>query len=99
MAAKQRATGYEDAYLAVSQRRGDIFTISEKDWDDIHIRFAPKPDDEETQAKHLAVCAKCPWNKDNVCEHFGCLPCKQRKNGGLPWMVAQIGAKCPDKRW
>lgn len=51
----------------------------------------------EAYEKAKAVCAACPWcNKEFdtwICEHIGCLPCVQRKNGGLLAMLKQAGAR------
>ena len=50
-------------------------------------------------AARREVCRRCAWNQDNICQHFGCLPCQQRKDGGL-WRKTLLSAeKCPDLKW
>jgi hypothetical protein len=46
-----------------------------------------------------AHCAKCDWNRDWICEHIGCLPCKQRQAGGLRAQIRQPGTRCPALLW
>ena len=50
---------------------------------------------QETIAEREKVCGACEWNRDWVCEHIGCLPCKQRKEGGLKLLAASSAFRCP----
>ena len=44
------------------------------------------------------VCGKCEWNFSWICQHTGCLPCKQRSEGGLKALIRTSEFTCPIKR-
>ena len=46
-----------------------------------------------------AVCADCQWNVNWVCEHIGCLPCRQRRSGGLKAHFIDLAFKCSAHKW
>ncbi len=45
------------------------------------------------------ICAQCDWNQDWICQHPGCLPCRQHKEGGLRAVIAIAVSTCPDGKW
>ena len=50
-------------------------------------------------AARREACAACAWNDGFTCQHFGCLPCQDRKNGGLTWKTSRAAESCPEGRW
>jgi hypothetical protein len=42
-----------------------------------------------------SVCTVCDKNVDWICEHVGCLPCKQRSAGGLKMCLRLATFHCP----
>ena len=58
-----------------------------------------RPISEEEIECRRRVCSLCGWNINGICEHPGCLPCKQRANGGLKWKTSQPQETCPDRKW
>jgi hypothetical protein len=60
---------------------------------------APATRSELTIAGIETICEACPWNMDWICQHPGCLPCKQRAAGGLKAIITQPGSHCPAGKW
>lgn len=50
-------------------------------------------------ARIQETCERCQWNVDWVCEHPGCLPCRQRRSGGLTAHFIDRAFQCPAKKW
>lgn len=50
-------------------------------------------------ADREAICAACECNVDWICEHSDCLPCQQRRSGGLRVMLADPRARCAAGKW
>lgn len=46
-----------------------------------------------------AICEKCEWNINNICEHSGCKPCKQRSVGGLSEKIRDTAFVCAAGKW
>jgi hypothetical protein len=42
-----------------------------------------------------AICATCQWNFNWICQHIGCLPCKQAREGGLKQALRFQNHICP----
>lgn len=54
------------------------------------------------QAEYLhakAICEKCEWNINNVCEHSGCKPCRVRAGGGLIEKLKDNSFHCSAGKW
>jgi len=70
-----------------------------------HVKTSPatrlyiKPLDEATVTRRSMLCAVCPWNVDWICQHVGCLPCQQRRDGGLHGKIARPHETCPAGKW
>ena len=52
----------------------------------------------ELVEERASTCAKCEWNFNWICQHIGCLPCKQKSEGGLKAIIATSAFKCPINR-
>ena len=50
---------------------------------------------QEKVAERERVCGACEWNRNWICEHMGCLPCKQREAGGLKEAIKIDTFRCP----
>ena len=50
-------------------------------------------------AQRRAACDGCAWNMENICQHPGCLPCRDRANGGLAWKTSRLEETCPAGKW
>ena len=62
------------------------------------VAAAPAPTrtvPEDEVARRELICAACHWNQAWICEHPGCLPCKQRVAGGLRTMLKLAIYHCP----
>jgi hypothetical protein len=46
-----------------------------------------------------AICDTCSWNINWVCEHPGCQPCKQRREGGIKPRLIDLNFHCPATKW
>jgi len=53
----------------------------------------------EDVARITAICEKCDWQINWICEHSGCRPCKQRSIGGLKVVINQPYSTCPANKW
>ena len=50
-------------------------------------------------AEKRRICAGCSWNVDWICEHPGCLPCRQRQAGGLRIALEIASFRCAARKW
>jgi len=41
------------------------------------------------------ICETCAWNVNDICEHTGCSPCRQRHGGGLKELLKLKSHHCP----
>lgn len=94
----KRLPGYLEAVLELGRRDGNFVHFTARDWRSIRERFTP-PLSAELIAHREAVCEACQWNVDWICEHPGCLPCRQRRAGGLCARLRQRDATCPAALW
>ena len=62
------------------------------------VKIAQQKTDEEI-LRIESICTGCAWNKDWICEHLGCLPCAQRRIGGLKAQIRLQGSVCPAAKW
>jgi hypothetical protein len=80
----------------------DCKELSAEDWPPSLKQFAIIASLEIILARKR-VCESCDWCNQSepswLCEHPGCLPCRQRAGGGLKGMIRRALSKCPMKKW
>ena len=53
----------------------------------------------EIKEYRVSICKSCEWNIDWICQHSGCLPCKQSQAGGLKAIIDNPSSRCSTGKW